>query len=70
MSLSWDDPSDPSITGYQILRRDKAVHAAGEFHPIVDDTGSSGTSYVDFTVQAGAEYVYRVKGAQCGGVER
>ena len=68
VSLSWDDPSDPSITGYQILRRDRAVHAAGEFHPIVDDTGSSGTSYVDFTVQAGAKYVYRVKARNAAGL--
>ena len=68
VSLSWDDPSDSSITGYQILRRDRAIHEAGEFHPIVDDTGSSGTAYVDFTVEAGTEYVYRAKARNAAGL--
>ena len=31
VSLSWDDPGDSSITGYQVLRRNPAVDAKGVF---------------------------------------
>ena len=31
VTLSWDDPGDESVTGYQVRRRDKALHAVGEF---------------------------------------
>ena len=31
VSLGWHDPGDASITHYQVLRRDRDVHAAGEF---------------------------------------
>ncbi len=55
-SLSWDDPGDSSITGYQVLRRNPAVDAKGVFHTVVDDTGSSGTSYVNTTVAAETRY--------------
>ena len=29
VSLSWDDPDDGSITGYQVLLPDRDTHAAG-----------------------------------------
>ena len=61
VSLSWDDPGDDSITGYQVLRRDPNVQEAGEFVIVVDDTGSNATSYVDSTVEAGKRYFYRAK---------
>ena len=60
VSLSWDDPGDPSITSYQILRRQPGIHEPGEFIVHVDDTNSSATSYVDTLVEAGTSYVYRV----------
>ena len=41
VSLSWDDPQDGTITGYQVLRRDTNVHERGEFIDLVDDTGSA-----------------------------
>ena len=31
VSLTWDDPGDESITGYQILRLDRDVHGLGNF---------------------------------------
>ena len=68
VSLTWNDPGDATITGYQILRRDRALHGKGDFQIHVDDTGSSGTSYADFTVEAGAEYVYRVKARNAAGL--
>ena len=59
--IGWDDPQDASITGYEILRRDRAIHELGLFETIEDDTGSAATSYSDTTVAAGGSYVYRVK---------
>ena len=43
VTVTWDDPGDDSITHYQILRRDRAIHAAGELVPIDDNTGSAAT---------------------------
>ena len=61
VALAWDDPGDASITHYQIFRRDRDVHDAGEFVTIEDDTGSAATSYTDDTVEPETRYVYRVK---------
>ena len=30
--LTWSDPQDDTITGYVILRRDKAIHEEGDLH--------------------------------------
>ena len=68
MSLSWDDPGDSSITGYQVLRRNPAADARGVFHTVVDDTGSSGTSYLDTTVAAENRYFYRVRARNAAGL--
>ena len=32
VTLTWDDPLDSSITGYQVLRRDKSIHDSGRVH--------------------------------------
>lgn len=68
VTLTWDDPSDGGITGYQILRRDKAVHEVGKFATLVDDTGSSMTSYTDETVASEGKYVYRVRARNTHGL--
>ena len=68
VSLSWDDPGDPSITGYQILRRERGVHEVGHFLVHVDATSSTATSYADTAVEAGASYVYRVKARNSSGL--
>ena len=60
VSLSWDDPGDATITGYQVLRRNPAVDAKGVFQTVTDDTGSADTSYADTTVAAETRYFYRV----------
>ena len=66
VSLSWDDPVDDSITGYQILRR---VRGDGpDFAPIADDTNSAATTYVDTSVVAEERYTYRVKAINPGGL--
>ena len=68
VSLTWDDPGDASITGYQILRRDKALHAVGQFMVHVEDTGSAATSYVDRDVEPETRYVYRIKAINGAGL--
>ena len=58
--LTWDDPGDDTITGYVILRRNRDIHAEGEFTTLVKDTGSTAT-YTDDSVAAGTPYTYRIK---------
>ena len=67
IELDWDDSGDSSITHYQVFRRDRAVHEAGEFVTIEGDTGSTATEYTDATVKADNEYVYRVKAVNAHG---
>ncbi len=65
--MAWDDPEDSSITGYQVLRRPLDLDEYGdglgsaEFVAVVDDTGTSATTYTDTSVAARTRYVYRVK---------
>ena len=58
--LFWSEPSNDSITGYQILRGPKADSLV----VIEDDTGSTSTSYTDETPPAGQTHTYAVKGPQ------
>ena len=74
LTLSWDDPGDNSIAGYQVLRRsrDRDEHGDGlgeaEFSVIVDDTGSSATIYTDWSVEAGMRYAYAMKARNAEGL--
>ena len=61
VTLTWDDPQDDAITGYVILRRDRAIHPTGTFVTIAGDTGSAQTTYTDETVEPDQEYVYRIQ---------
>ena len=61
VTITWDDPQDDSITGYVILRRDRAIHPTGTFVTLAGDTGSTDTTYTDETVEPDKEYVYRIK---------
>ena len=61
VTLTWNDPQDDSITGYVILRRDRAIHPVGTFVTLADDTGSADTTYTDATVEPDKQYVYRIK---------
>ena len=62
--LSWSNPSDDSITGYQILRGPDADSLV----VIEDDTGSSSTSYTDMTPPAGQTHTYGVKARNASGL--
>ena len=68
VTIAWDDPGDASITGYQVLRRNPAIHDSGVFDVIEDDTGSSDTSYTDTTVAPETTYRYRVKARNAHGL--
>ncbi|MXX53366.1 MAG: fibronectin type III domain-containing protein, partial [Dehalococcoidia bacterium] len=58
VTLTWDDPGDSSITGYQVLRRSRDSNKYGdglgaeEFTAIADNTGTSTTTYTDTSVTA------------------
>ncbi len=68
VSFTWTDPGDSTITGYQVLRRNPAVHDRGVFDVIEDDTGSSDTSYKDTDVEPETKYFYRVKARNTHGL--
>ena len=64
--LFWSDPSNDSITGYQILRGPKADSLV----VIEDDTGSTSTSYTDADAPCRPDPHLRREGTQPHGVER
>ena len=66
VTLEWDDPSDASITGYEILRRHPATQDPGVFS-VIASTETAATSYVDATVEPANEYVYGVKARNASG---
>ena len=74
VTLTWDDPGNDSITGYQVLRRSRDGDEYGdgegapEFVVSVDDTGSSAATYTDTSVTARTRYVYRVKARNSNGL--
>ena len=62
--LFWSDPSNDSITGYQILRGPKADSLV----VIENNTGSSSTSYTDTAPPAGQTHTYAVKARNASGL--
>ena len=57
LTLTWNNPQDSTITGYQILRGTEA----NSLLTIEDDTGSPSTSYTDSTVEPETTYHYAVQ---------
>ena len=69
--LTWDDPSDDSITGYVVLRRLRYDDPKGRFDELVADTGTAAATYTDASVAAETRYTYRIKAInQYGASER
>ena len=61
VTLNWSAPeSSGTVSGYQILRRDRDADSDGQFQVLEENTGSSATSYVDTTVLPDRRYTYRV----------
>ena len=61
VTLTWDDPSDNSITGYVVLRRNRDNDAKGHFDELVSNTGTADTTYTDANMAAETRYTYRIK---------
>ena len=57
LTLTWHNPQDSTITGYQILRGTEA----NSLFTIEDDTGSASASYTDSTVEPETTYHYAVQ---------
>ncbi|MCY4438549.1 MAG: hypothetical protein OXE05_14625 [Chloroflexi bacterium] len=53
VSLSWDDPADSSVAGYQILHQDRSLLATGEYIELQEDPETAETCYVGSEVEAG-----------------
>ena len=66
VTLNWDAPDDPSVSGYRILRKLFGSNAALQVY--VANTGSSAATFTDSAVAAGTRYVYRVKAINAAGV--
>ena len=62
--LSWDDPGDDTITGYQVLRGPDADNLS----VLLDDTGDANTSYTDSNVAAQTTYLYAVRARNARGL--
>ena len=62
--LSWDNPGDDTITGYQVLRGPNAANLT----VLIDDTGNANTSYTDDTVEAQTTYAYAVRARNADGL--
>ena len=68
VTISWADPGDSSITGYQVLRRNRDTDAKGNFTIIEDDTGTAATTYTDDSVAPATRYGYRVRARNAHGL--
>ena len=62
--LTWDNPDDDTITGYQVLRGEDADNLA----VLLDDTGDANTSYTDSRVAAQTTYLYAVRARNAHGL--
>ena len=64
VDLSWTDPGDGTVTGYQVLRGPDAANLA----VLTADTGSAASNYNDDTVEAQTTYVYAIKARNAHGL--
>ena len=65
VTLTWDAPDDPAVTGHRILRR----LAMQETFTQVDVDGATTTTYVDTSnIQPATNYIYRVHAVNDSGI--
>ena len=69
VTLTWTASTDPTVTRYAVLRRNRTTDAVGVFHVIAANAGP-GTGYTDGSVSASGSYVYRVKSVSPTGVSQ
>ena len=58
VTLTWDDPNDPTVTGYKILARERDTQST--LTVLVADTGSADTSYTIPNLEPDTAYVFRI----------
>ena len=63
LTLTWDDPQDDSITGYQVLRG----ASEDNLSTLEPDTGNASTEYTDSTAAAESTYFYAVTALSADG---
>ena len=63
LTLTWDDPKDDGITGYQVMRGDSATSLS----TLQDNTQSVSTEYEDDTVEPETTYHYGVVALSANG---
>ena len=74
VTLTWDAPRDSVVESYQIIRRSRDGSQYGDnagdtvFVVIEDNTGSSATTYTDYSVKPKTRYVYGVKTRNAAGL--
>ena len=68
VTITWTDPGDAGITGYQILRRNRATDPVRVFTVIADDVDAAATSYTDTSVEPETPYNYRIKARNTAGL--
>ena len=66
ITLTWNNPNDDTITGYQILRR-RPAEGEGTLSVYVANTNSTTAAYTDTDVTAGTRHVYRIKAINSAG---
>ena len=65
VTLTWDAPDDPTVTGHRIFRRVVRQETFVEF----EISGTDATTYVDTTdIQPGTKYIYRVHAVNDAGI--
>ena len=61
VTLTWDAPAGVEVAGYQVLIRDKDLDPSGVFRVLVENTGSTATTYRVTGLEPERRYVFRVK---------
>ena len=67
ITLTWE-ASSGRVSGYQILRRNRAIDPVGQFTVIRNNTSVRDTQYIDRDISPDTQYVYRVKARNPGGL--
>ena len=69
VTLTWTASTDPTVTHYAVLRRNRATDAVGVF-AVIEPNAGPGTGHTDSSVSASGSYVYRVKSVSPTGVSQ
>ena len=65
--ITWDASTDPTVTGYQLLRRIRDVDATMQV--LVDDTGSQTAAFLDTEgIRLGYNHIYRIAARNAQGL--